>query len=43
MDCSVVELAQSLELPAAAITFLVLVWVFLKYQLDMEKLKQQQQ
>jgi len=41
MDCTVIELAQSLELPAAAITFLVLVWVFLRYQLEMEKLKQQ--
>jgi len=41
MDCSLVELAQSLELPAAAITFLLLVWVFLRYQLDMERLKKE--
>lgn len=38
-ECSLADTLAAFDLPAAAVTFLVLVWVFLHYQYRMADLR----
>lgn len=39
MECTITEIIGASDLPAAAITFVVLVWTFLHYQLRQQELR----
>lgn len=39
MDCTISDVLSATDLPAAALTFLLLVWVFLHYQWKTQELR----